>query len=58
MIFPEGTLTVPSGSRFLNYGPFLAIDDLGDFLTSTDFDAFKHEIHSKGWSRPFNGPRS
>jgi MoaA/NifB/PqqE/SkfB family radical SAM enzyme len=51
MIFPNGTLTVPSGPDFLNYGPFLEVDDLGELLSRTDFDAPKHRRHSKGWSK-------
>jgi hypothetical protein len=56
MIFPDGTLTVPSGSDFLNYGPFLDVDDLEAVLSATDFDAPKHQFHSKGWTRE-DGPR-
>jgi MoaA/NifB/PqqE/SkfB family radical SAM enzyme len=55
MIFPDGTLTVPSGQDFLNYGPFLEVDDLAATLARTDFDAPKHKSHSKGWSRSSEG---
>jgi hypothetical protein len=58
MIFPDGTLTVPSGKRFLNYGPFLEIDDLSDLLARTDLDLSKQELHSKGWSGPVDGRES
>ena len=51
MVFPNGSLTIPSGSDYTNYGPFLEIKDLEGFLTTTDFDAPKHLQHSKGWSR-------
>lgn len=51
MIFPDGSLTVPSGSEFCNYGPFLEIEDLDALLARTDFDAPKHQRHAKGWSR-------
>jgi MoaA/NifB/PqqE/SkfB family radical SAM enzyme len=51
MIFPNGTLTVPSGGEYLNYGPFLEVEDLEATLARTDFDAPKHVTHSKGWSR-------
>lgn len=51
MIFPDGSVTVPSGNEFRGYGPFLEIDDLDDFLTGTDFEASKHQRHSKGWGR-------
>ncbi len=51
MVFPDGSLTIPSGSDYTNYGPFLEIEDLEGFLTTTDFDAPKHLRHSKGWSK-------
>jgi MoaA/NifB/PqqE/SkfB family radical SAM enzyme len=51
MIFPNGSLTVPSGPDYLDYGPFLEIDDLDAALTRTDFDSRKHVRHSQGWSR-------
>jgi MoaA/NifB/PqqE/SkfB family radical SAM enzyme len=51
MVFPDGSLTVPSGGRYLDYGPFLEVGDLEELLTRTDFDAPKHQRHSKGWSR-------
>ena len=51
MIFPDGSLTVPAGGEYLNYGAFLEVEDLEALLNRTDFDAPKHELHSKGWSR-------
>jgi MoaA/NifB/PqqE/SkfB family radical SAM enzyme len=51
MVFPDGSLTVPSGGRYLDYGPFLEVEDLEALLARTDFDAPKHRRHSKGWSR-------
>lgn len=51
MVFPDGSLTVPSGSEFRNYGPFLEITDLDALLARTDFDAPKHQLHARGWSR-------
>lgn len=51
MIFPDGTLTVPAGTDYLNYGPFLDVDDLDALLTTTRFDAPKHRHHARGWSR-------
>jgi MoaA/NifB/PqqE/SkfB family radical SAM enzyme len=51
MIFPDGTLTVPSGGDFLNYGPFLEMDDIHSVLHRTDFDAPKHQRHSRGWGK-------
>lgn len=51
MIFPNGSLTVPSGPDYLDYGPFLEIEDLEAELARTDFDSPKHVRHSKGWGR-------
>ena len=51
MILPDGRLTVPSGSNYVDLGPFLEIDDLTLTLQETDFDAPKHILHSRGWSR-------
>ena len=51
MIFPDGTVTVPVGSEFRNYGPFLDVEDLSELLAGSEFDAPKHERHSVGWSR-------
>ena len=51
MVFPDGSLTVPSGSQFRNFGPFLEIDDLDTLLDESDFDEPKHQRHAQGWSR-------
>jgi MoaA/NifB/PqqE/SkfB family radical SAM enzyme len=51
MVFPDGSLTVPSGSQFRNFGPFLEIDDLDTLLDESDFDEPKHQRHAEGWSR-------
>ena len=51
MIFPDGHLTIPSGSEYVDFGPFLEIVDLGSVIDSSDFDRAKHQRHSKGWSR-------
>jgi hypothetical protein len=50
MIFPDGTLTVPSGPYYRNHGPFLQVNDLETVLGRTDFDAPKHLMHARGWS--------
>jgi len=55
MVFPDGSLTIPSGSDYTDYGSFLEIEDLEKFLTTTDFDAPKHLRHSKGWSKEHRG---
>ncbi len=51
MVLPDGRLTVPSGPNYIDLGPFLDIDDLARTLSETDFDAPKHLLHSRGWSR-------
>lgn len=51
MVFPDGSLTVPSGSEFRNFGPFLEIDNLDTLLDESDFDEPKHQRHAEGWSR-------
>ena len=51
MVFPDGTLTVPVGPEFRNYGPFLEVDDMDSLLDLAEFDRTKHQRHSQGWSR-------
>lgn len=51
MVFPDGTLCVPSGSDYLNYGPILEINDLDALLNQTNFDSPKHLQHSRGWHK-------
>lgn len=51
MVFPDGSLTVPVGSEFRNYGPFLEVEDIDGLLDRTDFDAPKHHLHAAGWGR-------
>ncbi len=51
MIFPDGSLTVPSGGEYLDYGPFLEVTDLETLLSRTDFDAPKHRRHARGWGK-------
>jgi sulfatase maturation enzyme AslB (radical SAM superfamily) len=51
MVFPDGTLTIPAGSSFRGYGPFLEVEDLDAVLERAHFDAAKHLRHSRGWGR-------
>jgi MoaA/NifB/PqqE/SkfB family radical SAM enzyme len=51
MIFPDGTLTVPAGTRFLEYGPYLEHTDFETSLQKTEFDAQKHRRHSRAWAK-------
>ena len=52
MVFPDGSLVVPSGPVYRSFGAFLEVDDLTGVLTGTDFDAWKHVRHSFGWKKP------
>jgi len=51
MIFPDGSLVIPSGSSFRSYGPFLEVADLDGALARAEFDAPKHLRHAAGWER-------
>ena len=51
MVFPDGSLTVPTGTEFRNYGSFLDIEDLDELLEHSEFDAPKHRLHARGWTR-------
>jgi sulfatase maturation enzyme AslB (radical SAM superfamily) len=51
MIFPDGTLTIPTGPDYRQYGRFLDVHDLESLLAQTDFDAAKHHRHAKGWRK-------
>lgn len=52
MIFPDGRVKIPSGSRFQDFGPFLEVRDLDALAARSDFDGPKHARHSRGWARP------
>jgi MoaA/NifB/PqqE/SkfB family radical SAM enzyme len=49
MIFPDGSLVIPSGPAYVAYGPFLEVTDLGAVLARSKFDAAKHWRHARGW---------
>ena len=49
MVFQDGTLTVPSGGRYISCGDFLAVDDLDNLLRRVGFDLAKHRRHAEGW---------
>lgn len=51
MIFPDGSLVVPSGATYRSYGKFLQVEDLGAVLARSEFDARKHLRHSRGWQK-------
>lgn len=47
MVFPNGNLIIPSGEKFVSYGPFLSIDDINEVVKRSQFDSQKHLKHSK-----------
>jgi pyruvate-formate lyase-activating enzyme len=51
MIFPDGSLTVPRGGEYLNFGPFLEVKDFEQVLEASQFDSAKHLRHSRGWGK-------
>ena len=51
MVFPDGSMTIPKGSEYLDFGPFLEVRDFGAALSISQFDSDKHLRHSSGWSK-------
>lgn len=51
MVFPDGSMIVPKGADYLNFGPFLAVRDFDQVLKASQFDSAKHLHHSRGWGK-------
>lgn len=51
MVFPDGSLIIPRGSDYLNFGPFLEIKDFEQALHASQFDSAKHLRYSHGWEK-------
>jgi pyruvate-formate lyase-activating enzyme len=51
MVFPDGSVVVPRGSDYQNFGPFLEIEDFDHILNLSQFDVAKHQRHSRGWGK-------
>ncbi len=51
MVLPDGSMTIPRGAEYLNYGPFLEVEDFGRALKASQFDSDKHLRHSRGWGQ-------
>ena len=51
MVFPDGSMTIPRGAEYLNFGPFLEVEDYNHVLRASQFDSTKHLRHSRGWSK-------
>lgn len=50
MVMPDGSLTIPNGPAYPNYGAFLEIPNLDEALTLARFDAPKHARHAQRWA--------
>jgi MoaA/NifB/PqqE/SkfB family radical SAM enzyme len=51
MVFPNGSMTIPKGPEYLNFGPFLEVKDFDQVLNLSQFDSAKHLRHSRGWGK-------
>jgi len=51
MVFPDGSMTIPKGGEYLNFGPFLQVNDFDQTLSISQFDSAKHLHHSRGWGK-------
>jgi hypothetical protein len=51
MVFPDGSMTIPKGADYLNFGPFLEVKDYDQVLYASQFDSAEHLRHSRGWSK-------
>lgn len=51
MVFPDGSMIVPRGSDYLNFGAFLEVEDYERALSASQFDSAKHLRHSHGWQK-------
>ena len=58
MVFPDGSMTIPKGGEYLNFGPFLEVLDFDQVFRASQFDSDKHLRHSRGWGRIPNGKRA
>ena len=55
MVFPDGSMTIPKGEEYLNFGPFLEMQDFDQVFSASQFDSAKHLRHSRGWGKMLNG---
>jgi pyruvate-formate lyase-activating enzyme len=51
MVFPDGSLIIPKGADYRNFGPFLHVKDFDSVLRSSQFDSAKHLRHSRAWGK-------
>jgi len=55
LVFPDGTMVIPKGADYLNFGPFLEVNDLKSALEASQFDSEKHLRHSRAWRKAGRG---
>jgi MoaA/NifB/PqqE/SkfB family radical SAM enzyme len=51
MVFPDGSMVIPKGPDYLNFGPFLEVNDFEHAMNASRFDLAKHLRHSQGWEK-------
>ena len=51
MVFPDGSMTIPKGGEYMNFGPFLEVQDFNQVFNASQFDSDKHLRHSRGWGK-------
>lgn len=51
MVFPDGSMTIPRGADYLNFGPFLDVENFEHVLNASEFDSAKHLEHSHKWGK-------
>ena len=51
MVFPDGSMVIPKGPDYLNFGQFLELENLDEALEASQFDSPKHLRHSREWAK-------
>ena len=51
MVFPDGSMVIPRGADYLNFGQFLELENLDEALETSQFDSPKHLRHSREWAK-------
>jgi len=51
MVFPDGSMVIPRGADYLNFGQFLEVENLDAALEASQFDSPKHMRHSREWAK-------
>jgi MoaA/NifB/PqqE/SkfB family radical SAM enzyme len=51
MVFPDGSMVIPKGADYLNFGSFLEVENMDAALEASQFDSPKHLRHSREWAK-------